>query len=558
MDGLMMDEPLLLQTLLWRTERLFPAKQIVTRLQPGQYHRYTYAEFAARVRRLADVLENQLGVRFGDKVGTLAWNHYRHFELYYGVPGIGAVCHTVNLRLFPEQQRYIINHAGDKVLFFDPDQLHVVERMAGQGLPTVEAYIVMTDGPLPETSLSPVYSYEELLADGSESYALREDFDERTAAAMCYTSATTGDPKGVLFSHRGLVLQTMIMATHDKLTLDEDQVWMEIAPMFHCNGWNLPHAVLLQGATLVLAGVHPLDRDYVQMIQDLKVTGMNAAVTVGTMMRDFILRSDQDWDLSSLRTMWLGGQAPPRAIMEWFGKRYGTWVLQGYGQTESSPQIAFNHIKTTLRDRSPEEIWKLRQTGGIPLPLMKVKIASEDGSELPWDGVSIGDIMVRSPYTANGYYEDERTKQAIVDGWFKTGDMGAIMPEGFIVVKDRSKDLIKSGGEWVSSIDLENFLMAHPKVREATVFAIPHEKWLERPVACIIPSDPSVTEDELREYLLSDFAKWWIPDRFLIVSEIPRTSVGKFDKKKLRGIVGEGGVQAVVAQLGMPAASASR
>ena len=552
MDGLMMDEPLLLSALLWRTERLYHDKEIITRTGPGEYHRYTYADYAKRVRRLASALLD-FGVKPGDRVGTIAWNHYRHFETYFGVPGIGATLHTINMRLFPEQQQYLINHAKDSVLIIDEDQIPLVEDLVARGIPTVRAFVVMGDGPLPETTLSPVHRYEDLLARGDENFELPE-FDEKTASAMCYTSATTGDPKGVVYTHRAMVLQAMCLAMHDKLNMSEDQVWLEVAPMFHCNGWNIPHTALLQGATLVLPGIHPLDGDYVRMVSDLGVTGMNAAVTIGTMMRDYVLASDRDWDLSSLKTMWLGGQAPSRAVMKWWSQRYGTYVVQGYGMTECTPQICFNSVKSTLADRDEEEIYDIRQKQGQPIPLMKIKILDESGGELPWDGQSVGDFWVRSPFTASEYYEDERTKESMVGGWFRTGDVGAIDPNGYVILKDRSKDLIKSGGEWISSIDLENALMAHPKVREATVVSIPHEKWLERPLACVVPSDESVTGDELREHLAGQFAKWWIPDEFLMVAEIPKTSVGKFNKKELRALYEGAGLPGITERIGLTSA----
>ncbi|MFF5989338.1 long-chain fatty acid--CoA ligase [Prauserella flavalba] len=551
-DGLMMDEQLLLSGLLWRTERLFHDKKIITRLGPGEYHSYTYADYAKRVRKLAGAL-TEFGVRPGERVGTIAWNHYRHFETYFGVPGIGAVLHTINMRLFPEQQAYLINHAEDSVLIIDEDQIPVVEQLVEMGIPTVRAFIVMGDGPLPETSLDPVYRYEDVLARGSEDFEFPE-FDEHTASAMCYTSATTGDPKGVLYSHRAMVLQAMCLAMHDKLNMSESQVWLEVAPMFHCNGWNIPHTALLQGATLVLPGIHPSDGDYVEMVADLGVTGMNGAVTIGTMMRDFVRASDRQWDLSSLKTMWLGGQAPSRAIMEWWEQTYGTHVVQGYGMTECTPQICFNFTKSTLADQGEEAVYALRQKGGQPIPLMKIKVLGEEGQELPWDGTSVGDFWVRSPFTASEYYHDERTKENMVGGWFRTGDVGAIDEHGYVIIKDRSKDLIKSGGEWISSIDLENALMAHPKVREATVVSVPHEKWLERPLACVVPSDDSLTEEELREYLMGSFAKWWIPDAFLFVSQVPKTSVGKYNKKEIRAIYGAGGADEVRARFGLTVA----
>ncbi len=553
MDSLMMDRPLLLNTLLWRTERLFHDKEIITRLGPGSYHRYTYREYGIRVRRLANALQT-LGVGPGDRVGTLGWNHYQHFETYFAVPGIQAVLHTINLRLFPEQQRYIINHAEDSVLILDADQIPVVEELVRAGLPTVRAFIVFDDGPLPETTLSPVYSYEQVVAQASPEHEFAE-FDENSASAMCFTSATTGDPKGVVYSHRGMVLQSMCLAMHDKLNMSESQTWLELAPMFHCNGWNIPHTALLQGATLVFAGRHPSADDYVDIVEDLRVTGMNAAVTIGTMMRDAVLASGRPRDLSSLATMWLGGQAPSEAIMRWWEDTYGTWVTQGYGMTETSPQICFSSIKTTLAGSSEQELYALRQKQGLPIPLMQIKVCDEGGRELPWDGKASGDFYVRAPFAASAYYNDPRTEASFVDGWLRTGDVGSIDPDGFVILRDRSKDLIKSGGEWISSIDLENALMAHPQVREATVVAVPDEKWLERPLACVVPTTPELTEAELRAHLAGMFARWMVPDRILLVNEVPKTSVGKYDKKRVRAMLEAGGLDQVHQELGRPAAT---
>jgi fatty-acyl-CoA synthase len=549
MQGLMFDSQLLLHSLLWRTERLFADKQIVTRLGPGEYHRYTYREFGKRTRRLGDALTT-LGVGPGDRIGTLAWNHYRHLETYFGVPGIQAVLHTINLRLSPAQQKFTIDKAEDRFLLVDVDQLGLVAELLELGLPTVEAVIVLADA-VPEHRLTiPVHSYEELLAGGDENAQFAE-FDEKTASAMCFTSATTGDPKGVVYSHRAMVLQAMCLAMHDKLNMAERQIWLEVAPMFHCNGWNIPHTALLQGATLVLPGAHPTPGDYVDIIEDLGVTGMNAAVTIGTMIRDAVRASDRPRDLSSLDTLWLGGQAPSKAVMKWFNDEYACEVMQGYGMTENSPQICFFALKSTLADRTEDEIYTLRQTQGLPIPLLQIKVVDPaTGDELPWDGTSIGDFHVRSPFTASGYYRDERTADSIVDGWLRTGDVGCIDPEGYVLLKDRSKDLIKSGGEWISTIDLENALMLHPKVAEATVVGVEDEKWLERPLACVVPSDASLTIEELQEHLLAEgFLKFWVPDTFLFVPEVPKTSVGKYDKKAIRGVIATEGVDGARATL---------
>jgi fatty-acyl-CoA synthase len=549
MQGLMFDSQLLLHSLLWRTERLFADKQIVTRLGPGEYHRYTYREFGKRTRRLGDALTT-LGVGPGDRIGTLAWNHYRHLETYFGVPGIQAVLHTINLRLSPAQQKFTIDKAEDRFLLVDVDQLGLVAELLELGLPTVEAVIVLADA-VPEHRLTiPVHSYEELLAGGDENAQFAE-FDEKTASAMCFTSATTGDPKGVVYSHRAMVLQAMCLAMHDKLNMAERQIWLEVAPMFHCNGWNIPHTALLQGATLVLPGAHPTPGDYVDIIEDLGVTGMNAAVTIGTMIRDAVRASDRPRDLSSLDTLWLGGQAPSKAVMKWFNDEYACEVMQGYGMTENSPQICFFALKSTLADRTEDEIYTLRQTQGLPIPLLQIKVVDPaTGDELPWDGTSIGDFHVRSPFTASEYYRDERTADSIVDGWLRTGDVGCIDPEGYVLLKDRSKDLIKSGGEWISTIDLENALMLHPKVAEATVVGVEDEKWLERPLACVVPSDASLTTEELQEHLLAEgFLKFWVPDTFLFVPEVPKTSVGKYDKKAIRGVIATEGVDGARATL---------
>jgi fatty-acyl-CoA synthase len=549
MQGLMFDSQLLLHSLLWRTERLFADKQIVTRLGPGEYHRYTYREFGKRTRRLGDALTT-LGVAPGDRIGTLAWNHYRHLETYFGVPGIQAVLHTINLRLSPAQQKFTIDKAEDRFLLVDVDQLGLVAELLELGLPTVEAVIVLADA-VPEHRLTiPVHSYEELLAGGDENAQFAE-FDEKTASAMCFTSATTGDPKGVVYSHRAMVLQAMCLAMHDKLNMAERQIWLEVAPMFHCNGWNIPHTALLQGATLVLPGAHPTPGDYVDIIEDLGVTGMNAAVTIGTMIRDAVRASDRPRDLSSLDTLWLGGQAPSKAVMKWFNDEYACEVMQGYGMTENSPQICFFALKSTLADRTEDEIYTLRQTQGLPIPLLQIKVVDPaTGDELPWDGTSIGDFHVRSPFTASEYYRDERTADSIVDGWLRTGDVGCIDPEGYVLLKDRSKDLIKSGGEWISTIDLENALMLHPKVAEATVVGVEDEKWLERPLACVVPSDASLTSEELQEHLLAEgFLKFWVPDTFLFVPEVPKTSVGKYDKKAIRGVIATEGVDGARATL---------
>lgn len=544
MDGLMLDAPLLLTDFLWRTERLYHEKQVITRLPDGQYHRYDYREFGRRVRRLCNALRG-LDVRGGDRVATLAWNHFRHLEAYYAVPGMGATLHTVNMRLHESQQAFTLNDSKAEVLLFDVDQLPVVEKLVEIGVPHLRAFVVMSDGELPETHVGPLYSYEALMAGAADDFEF-PTFPETTAAAICYTSATTGDPKGVVYSHRALVLQSLILGMNNMLGVSESSVWMPISPMFHANAWCVPHTCVAQGATLVLTGEHPADRDYLAMIEDHRVTGVNAAVTVGQMMRDCIERDEERFDLSSLALMWLGAQAPPRGLLEWWDVNNGTRAFTGYGMTESSPQVCFNSTKSTLRDAPVEEDWRRRTSGGLPIPLMRIKIVDDDGRELPWDGESVGTVCLRSPYTASGYLNVPREADTPgLEGWFRTGDVAVIDPDGYVTVKDRVRDHIKSGGEWISSIDLENALMTHPAIRDAMVVGVPHEKWQERPVALVVARGEQVDDAALRSYLADRFAKWWIPDSFLWLEALPKTSMGKLDKKRARAMLADGGIAAV-------------
>jgi fatty-acyl-CoA synthase len=534
MDGLIMDRPLLIRDLLWRAERVFGDKRVISRTA-GDDHSYTYAEYAVRVRKLAQALA-ALGVQPGDRVGTVAWNTHRHYEAYFAVPCMGAVLHTVNLRLFDEQITYIINHGGDSVLLVDPDQIPLLERLAPQ-LPGIKAYVVL-DETVPETTLAPIYAYEDLLAAQDGNLAFPE-FPETTASAMCYTSGTTGDPKGVLYSHRSVVLHTLGLGMHGSIGVREDAVFLAISPMFHANSWGIPFAAALQGSTLVLPGPHPEPKHYLEQIERHRVTHAVGAVTIGVMMRDLLERGDPSYDISSLQTLWLGGQAPPRSLMKWFKDTHDVVVPQGWGMTESSPLVTFTELKSKHREVSEDEIYAVRVKQGLPLPLCEVRLVDDAGSELPWDGKSIGEFRLRSPWMASAYYDDPRSPASYdSEGWFKTGDVGVIDPDGYVQLTDRSKDLIKSGGEWISSVELENSLTEHPAVAEACVVAVPDEKWLERPLACVVTRSP-VTAAELSDYLHERFAKWWVPQEYLVIDEIPKTGVGKFDKKVLRARFGD-------------------
>ncbi|MBE3559809.1 MAG: long-chain fatty acid--CoA ligase [Ktedonobacteraceae bacterium] len=530
----MMDCPLLLKTLLWRAEHVFSEKEIVTWTQQG-IHRYTYHDYAGRVRRLANAL-TALGIRQGDRVGTLAWNTYRHFEAYFAIPCMGAVLHTINLRLFPEQIAWIINHASDRILLIDADQLPLIERIRSE-IPHVEAVVVFADQ-LPPTGLDHVYAYEELLAQHAPHYEFPE-LDENAAAGMCYTSATTGDPKGVLYSQRSLVLHSLVLGMYNNLGVREEMILLPAVPMFHVNSWGLPYAAAMQGTRLVLPGVRPTSQTIAELIEREHVTHAVGAVTVGIQLREFLESSARQYDLRSLQILWLGGQAPPRGLMEWWEQHYGVYVPQAWGMTEASPLATFTHVKDRFHQQGREAVYDVRTSQGLPLPLVEIKVADPLGNALPWDGKSVGEFMLRSPWVASAYYNDpERTKQGFLDGWFRTGDVGTINADGYTRLVDRTKDLIKSGGEWISSVDLENALMAHPQVVEAAVIAVPDPKWLERPAAYIVPrskNDPPSPAD-LTAFLAQKFPKWWLPDEYIVIDELPKTGVGKFDKKRLRAL----------------------
>lgn len=523
----MMDQQLLVRQLLWRAERVFGDKIVTARTDDG-YHRYTYAEYALRVRKLGQALR-EVGVGAGDRVGTLAWNTHRHYEAYFAVPCSGAVLHTVNPRLFPQQIRYIIDHARDSVLLLEPDQVPLVEQLADE-LPTVRAYVVLADR-VPDTRLTPVYAYEELLT-GQDGNLDWPDLTENTAAAMCYTSGTTGEPKGVLYSHRSVVLHALGLCVHGSIGVREDSTFLAISPMFHANSWGIPYAAAVQGAALVLPGPHPEPAHYLRLVEDCRVTHAVGAVTVGVMMRN-LLETGAEYDLSSLEVLWLGGQAPPKDLMRWWKDHHGVTVPQGWGMTEASPLVTFTALKSKHRELSEDEQYEVRSKQGLPLPLCEVKVVDDSGRELPWDGKSVGEYLLRSPWVAREYYDDPRSPQSFHEGWFRTGDVGVVDPDGYVHLTDRTKDLIKSGGEWISSVELENSLMAHPAVVEAAVVAVPDDKWLERPLACVVTREP-VAESELKRHLSEGFAKWWIPEEFLVLHEIPKTGVGKFDKKVLR------------------------
>ena len=531
MKGLMMDYPLTITHFLERARRLYPRKEIVSKM-PGGMHRYTYADFYARVMRLANALEG-LGVGKGDRVATFAWNHYRHLELYFAVPCMGAVLHTLNIRLFPDQIAYIINHAADKVIFIDDNLLPAIERLQDR-LPTVEHYVVMSDGGEVQTSLSPVHNYEELLQAADAQYAF-PTLDENDAAGMCYTSGTTGNPKGVVYSHRAIVLHSLAEALADTFGITEGDVVMPVVPMFHANAWGMPFTATMVGAKQVFPGPHLHPRDLAELIQQEKVTITAGVPTIWIGLYSLLER--ERYDISSLRTMPVGGAAAPQSLIEGFEKQFGVPITHAWGMTEMTPLGTVSKLKSYLEELPEEERFKIRAKQGIPAPFVEIRAVDEEGNEVPWDGKTMGELQVRGPWVISAYYNDPRTAEAFQDGWFRTGDVVTIDPEGYIQIVDRTKDLVKSGGEWISTVELEGAIMAHPKVLEAAVIAVPHPKWQERPLAVVVPKEEfkdQVTKEEILESIRDKFAKWWLPDDIVFVDSIPKTSVGKFDKKVLR------------------------
>jgi fatty-acyl-CoA synthase len=526
----MMDYPLILTPLLHRAERLFGSKTIVTKAGPG-IEKYSYAEMVDRVGRLANALE-RLGIRRMDRVATFAFNNSRHMELYFAAPCMGAVLHPLNLRLPPEQIIYIVNHAEDKVLFLDPQLLPAIEKLAPH-FRTVKHFVVM-GASVPPTSLSPVSAYEDLLGEVSADYPW-PNLDERDAAAMCYTSGTTGNPKGVAYSHRSIFLHSLGLSMTDSFGLSERDTFMPVVPMFHVLAWGTPFAAAMLGTNLVFPGPHMTPRDLAELIQSERVT-LTAGVPTLWLGLLHLLENER-YDLSSLRGMIVGGAAAPQWMIEAFEKRHGLTVMHAWGMTELSPLGTVSRLKSYQLDLPEEDRFRLRAKQGMPVPGVELRAIDESGNEIPWDGKAFGELEVRGPWVISSYYNDDRSPESFHEGWFRTGDVVTIDADGFIQIVDRTKDLIKSGGEWISSQELENAIMSHPKVLEAAVIAVNHPKWQERPLACVVPKPDykdSLSREELYEFLRPLLRSMYLPDDIIFIDAIPKTSVGKFDKKVLR------------------------
>ncbi|MBU8906489.1 long-chain fatty acid--CoA ligase [Desertibacillus haloalkaliphilus] len=525
----MMDVQLNISTMIERAEKYFPKKTVVSRTSSG-VQTFSYQEIGRRTRQLSSVLA-RLGVEKGDRVGTLAWNHHRHLESYFAIPGIGAVLHTINIRLSQEHITYIVNHAKDKVLLIDEDILPLIEAVKNQ-IPSVKAFIVMCDGKKPESSLEPLYSYEELIAEGDPNFEFVKDLNEHEPAGICYTSATTGNPKGVVYSHRAIVLHSMAMGLADTGALSESDVCLPVVPMFHVNAWGLPFTATWFGSTQVLPGPQFTPKRLAELIHDYRVT---LAAGVPTIWLGLLKELETgEYDTSSLRAVLCGGSAAPEGMIKAFEVKYKIPFLHAYGMTETSPLVTVSRLKSYQSKLDQEEQLKVRAKQGLVVPGLETKVVGEHG-EVSWDGKEMGELLIRGPWIADEYYHDERSRDAFVDGWLHTGDVATVDEEGIIKLVDRTKDLVKSGGEWISSVDLENALMAHNDVFEACVVAIPHPEWQERPVAFVVLHPGcSTTKEDLLEFLKPQFAKWWLPDEVIFIEEVPKTSVGKFLKREVR------------------------
>jgi fatty-acyl-CoA synthase len=536
LPGLMQDDfPLTLHHIRRRMGTSSPDASVLTLAQPGSVERATFTEVSERIDRLARAL-GRLGVEQGQRVATFAWNNQRHFELYFAIPCVGAVLHTLNIRLFEEQLTYIVNHAQDRVIFVDDSLVPVLEKLAPT-FQTVEHYVVMGAGD--SGSLPNVLRYEELMEEAGDGGFDYPQVDERQAAALCYTTGTTGNPKGVLYSHRSISLHSTATLIKDGLGLSRADRVLAVVPMFHANAWGLPHGAALAGADLLLPNQFLAAEPLAGFIAAERPTLMGCVPTIFADLLRFA-NEHPEVDLSSLTNATCGGSAVPRQLMRDFQERHGVNIFQAWGMTETSPVATFSR---PLEGEHDERYWDVRAKQGRPLPWVELRLTDDDG-EVAWDGESTGEIEVRGPWIAARYFNDESGDEKFDAGWLRTGDIAAVDADGFVQITDRAKDVIKSGGEWISSVELENEIMSHPDVVEAAVIAKPDERWSERPLCCVVLREgASATAPELVEHLRGRVAKWWLPDEFAFLQEIPKTSVGKFDKKVLRGDLSEGSLE---------------
>ena len=537
MQALMMNSQLMISSILKHAEKNFPEVEMVSVTVDNPRHRQTYKTFAGRCRQLANAL-SALGAEFGDRIGTLAWNDFRHMELYYGVSGSGMVCHTINPKLFPEQVAYIINHAEDKILFVDVLVMPLLEALKAH-LSKVETVVVMTDrAHMPESTLPNVVCYEELLAEQSDEYEWPQ-FDENTASGMCYTSGTTGHPKGVVYSHRSTLLHALAGALPDVTTASNKETTLPVVPMFHVNAWGAPYAALMVGMKMVLPGPKMADGETLtDLMTREEVTFSSGVPTIWLALLDYLDANSKT--IPSLERVSVGGAACPRIIVERFREQHNCTVVQGWGMTETSPLGTIFSLKKGMEDYSDEQMTDLQCLQGCGVFGIEMCIVDENNEELPWDGKAFGALKVRGPWVAKGYYglsDVQGDEECPVDekGWFNTGDVATINPDGYLQITDRTKDVIKSGGEWISSIEIENAAVNHEDIAEAAVIGRYHPRWTERPLLiCVLQEGKSLSSEEVLEFLRGKLHRMAVPDGVEFVEELPHTATGKLNKLGLR------------------------
>ncbi|MAZ89233.1 MAG: long-chain fatty acid--CoA ligase [Cellvibrionaceae bacterium] len=528
----MMTLPLSITSVMTFAEKAHADSEIVSVTYDNHCHRYTYRDAFRRVRKLANAL-SEAGVEPGDRVATLAWNDHRHFELYYAIPCMGAVCHTINPRLFTEQVEYIVNHAKNELLFVDPVFLPLVETLMESDT-SLKQVVLLTDmNNVPETTLRNVIDYETFIDTQPEVFEWPE-IDENSASGLCYTSGTTGNPKGVLYSHRSSLLHAYAAITPDVMCLSSHDVVLPIVPMFHVNAWSLPYAAPMVGCKLVLPGSQMGDSETLQHLIEQEGVTISAGVpTIWLALLDYLRTHKKS--VESLNRVVVGGAACPLSIMDEFETLHGVKTLQGWGMTETSPLGVFNTLKAGMCDLPKEKLDTVRVKQGRPIFGVDIRIVDEKGNEQPWDGESTGEVQVKGNWVCHSYYKQEDSSPVDKDGYFPTGDVASIDSQGYMRITDRIKDVIKSGGEWISSIDLENAAMSHPAVAEAAVIGVPHSRWTERPLLVVkMAANQEACRDEILSSLEGKVAKWWIPDDIQFVEDIPHTATGKISKKDLR------------------------
>ena len=539
MNGLIMDYPLTTTTILKYAKSAFPHKKLISYLPNGDRHEYTYYELEKRSCQLANALKNKLGINKGDMVGTFAWNHYQHVELYYGIPGIGAVCHTINIRLSSQQTEFIINHSEDKVIFVDATLVPLLEKIAPK-LETVEKYIIINAPENFSTSLLNTLYYEDLIEEQLDTLEW-PILNENDACGMCYTSGTTGMPKGVLYSHRSTYLHAMTILSPNAGNYSNDDVILLIVPQFHVMAWGFPYMCLLTGSDMVMPSLHLQPEAIVRILEREKITKANGVPSIWMGVYEEMKKNPPKEKLA-LEEYLVGGSALSASLIENFENDFGIRGVQAWGMTETSPLGTASRLQKKHKDLSKKEQIKIRAKQGIEFPGIEMRIVGDNGKIAPRDGKTMGELQVKGAWVIKSYFKTNNRDNFTDDGWFRTGDVSTIDADGYMEITDRTKDLIKSGGEWISSVALELALMAHPKIKEAAVIAIPDKKWSERPLAAIVLTDNStpISDDELKEFLSYDFANYQIPDNYVTIDLVPKTSVGKFDKKEIRRLYAEG------------------